>query len=343
MEEMMLAGVFEGPGQFALKNVPVPTVKGDEDVLLKVEACGICGSDIGFIDSAPEGAGVPGTVIGHELVGRILAVGSGVRHLKEGDRVVLEPCIPCLRCDYCLMGAETQCENLTLTGYDIDGGFAPYMVASARMLHRISPEVPASVAALAEPLTCVLGGMEKIDVSPGDTVVVLGAGPIGVLYVQMAKAVGAGKIIVSEPSRTRRELAMTVGAHLAVDPTAENLQEVVMRETRIGADFAIDAVGNLLTTGLDVIRRQGTVLLFGLHSGAATIVPSQIAMTEKHILGTYIQSHLFPQAIRVLETGLIDAEKLVSHVLPLSQLHEGMDLLRQQRAHKIVIDPWISG
>ncbi|NLE74109.1 MAG: alcohol dehydrogenase catalytic domain-containing protein [Actinobacteria bacterium] len=342
MQGTMLAAVYEGPGHLALKEIPVPAVRQDDDVLLRVEACGICGSDLGFIDGPDGGVGASGTVVGHELVGRVASTGPGAKHFAEGDRVVLDPCPPCLRCTYCLMGAPTQCDNLTYIGYGVDGGFAPYMIAPSQTLHRISTEVPAPVAALAEPLACVLHGLEKVDVRPGDTVVVLGAGPIGVLYVQMVKAVGAGKVIISEPSAMRRDLARMVGADYVVDPKAEDLQDVVMRETSVGADVAIDTVGNLLSTALEVIRRKGAVLLFGLHQANVTIAPWEIALTEKRILGTLIQSHLFPQAIKVLEGGIIDAQRVISHVLPLSRICEGMELLRQQRAHKVVIDPWAS-
>ncbi len=339
-EKAMLAAVFEGNGRLAVKEVPVPTVRGDDEVLLRVDAASICGTDVHILEVPPGHPATVGAILGHEYVGTVLEKGPAVEGLEEGDRVVVDPNLTCGRCRYCRMGLPNMCENMTTLGIFLDGGFAAYNVAPSRVLHEISRDVPPETAVFAEPLSCVVNGTEKVCLHPGETVVVLGAGPIGLLFIQVFRAAGAGRIVVSEMAGARAKAAERSGAHVVVDPRRESLRDRVLAETGIGADVVVDAVGSLLPVALELVRRGGKVLLFGMNQAAAPQVAQYyITRHELVVLGTYIAKHTFPPAVRVLESGAIDTSALVTHRVKVSTILEGFEAMRLGEAVKVVVTP----
>lgn len=339
-KEAMLAAVFEGDGKLAVKEVPVPIIQDDHDVLLKVEAASICGTDVHILEVPPGHPATPGAILGHEYVATVLKVGLAVEGLQEGDRVVVDPNLTCGRCRYCRMGMPNMCENMTTLGIYLDGGFAEYNVAPSQALHRISSSVSPDAAVFAEPLSCVVNGTHKVRLHPGESVVVLGAGPIGLLFTQVFRATGAGTIIVSEVVETRAEAARRSGADLVADPRDGRFREKVMAETGIGADVVVDAVGSLLPTALELVRRGGKVLLFGMNQGAMPEVAQYyITRHEVAVLGTFIAKHTFPPAIKVLESGAINTEAMITHGVTVGNVHEGFDAMKSGRAVKVVVTP----
>jgi threonine dehydrogenase-like Zn-dependent dehydrogenase len=200
--------------------------------------------------------------------------------------------------------------------------------------------VPFHLAALAEPLACVLHSVGRMGVKPGDSVVVLGAGPIGCLFITLLKASGASRLIVSEPSAFRAERAMRCGATRVVDPTKENLAAVVAEETGEGADFVVEAVGPLIVTAMQLVRFAGTILQFGHDELAEPKVPlKDIIKKELTIRGGFIGRYSFTRVARILESGTLPLEQIVTHRLPLADVHKGLELLRKQLALKVVIEP----
>ncbi|MGE5571588.1 MAG: alcohol dehydrogenase catalytic domain-containing protein [Bacteroidota bacterium] len=339
-DRTMLAAVFEGNGRLAVKEVPVPAIRKDDEVLLKVEAASICGTDVHILEVPPGHPATPGRILGHEYVGTVLKTGPGVEGLQEGDRVVIDPNLTCGRCRYCRMGMPNMCENMTTLGIFLDGGFAKYNVAPARALHKISNTVPPDTAVFAEPLSCVVNGTEKVRLHPGESVAVLGAGPIGLLFIQVFRASGAGRIIVSEMAEVRAEAASRSGADLVIDPRGIDIKAKVMAETGIGADVVVDAVGTLLPVALGLVRRGGKVLLFGMNQSVAPPVAQYyITRHEVAVLGTYIAKYTFPPAIKVLESGAVKTDALITHRVSVANIHEGFEAMRSGKAVKVVVTP----
>ncbi|HEY8418807.1 MAG TPA: alcohol dehydrogenase catalytic domain-containing protein [Limnochordales bacterium] len=293
----MEAAVFRGAGRLAIETVPVPRIRRDDDVLLRVLACGVCGTDLHILSVPPGHPASSDIILGHEYTGEVLQVGPAVTHLKPGDRVVVDANIKCGTCIHCRSGRSHMCENMTTLGIFEDGGFARYNVAPARALHPIDPAVPPHLAAFAELLSCIVNGARKVRISPGAVVVILGAGPAGLLFTQLARAAGA-RVVVAEVSPYRQRFARESGAELVVDPKAVDVREAVMRISPAGADVVIDAVGSLFAHALPLVRRQGQVLLFGMDATATAAVPQvEITRNELEVRGTYIADGTFPDAI----------------------------------------------
>ncbi len=340
MEETMLAAVFEGEGKLELKEVPVPTVTKPDDVLLEVEACGVCGTDVHICEVPPGHPATLGAILGHEYVGKVLEVGEEVAHFKPGDRVVIAPNLHCGLCRYCQEGRPNQCEDFTTLGIYLDGGFAKYNLAPERALYRISNGLPSDEAVFTELLSCVVGGTQKARLHPGESVAILGSGPVGLMFALIFKAGGAGKIIMTDISPFRLEFARKIGGDVIVNPQERDPIEVIMDETRGGADVVVDAVGSLFPQAVAVCNLGGRIVLFGMNQQAQPVVHQYtITRHELTIYGTYIGINTFPVAIKMLESGAVKPSVLITHRLPLEDIHKGFDAARAGQAIKVVITP----
>jgi len=340
MTQTMRAAVFEGEGRLGIREVDVPRVGAPDDVLLAVRAAGICGTDVHILAVPPGHPATAGVVMGHEYAADVLAVGDRVDHVHPGDRVVVDPSVWCGTCAYCQMGLTNLCDRMTGIGIFRHGGFAPFSLVPARAVYRIAASVAPETAALAEPLADVVNGLSKVHVVPGESALVLGAGPIGLLFTLLLRAAGVSPLLVAEVSSFRAGHAAACGADLIINPKDVDLAAAVRRATVLGADVVVDAVGMLLEDALRCVRKGGRVLLFGMHEHARPAVKQyDITKYEIQILGTYIARGTFPLAIRLLEAGRIDFGALVTHRLPLTRIHDGIDLLRQGQAVKVAILP----
>jgi len=238
------------------------------------------------------------------------------------------------------MGLTNVCENMTSLGIFRHGGLAEFNLAPAKALHKINRDVPTERACLAEPLACVWHAFEKTNVVPGESVAILGAGPIGLLFLMLFKSAGAGKVFVIEPTEFRRKTAQRLGADLVINPKTEDAAGEVKAITRIGVDVAVDAAGSLLPEALELVRRGGRVILFGVNQHAERSL-NQYAITryEASILGSYIQRTAFPKVVRVLEAGLLPVEKLITHRLRLNEVGVALEAMRVGEAIKAVVEP----
>lgn len=336
----MLAAVFEGKGKLNLKQVSIPEIKEVDEVLLQVEAAGICGTDMRILEVPPGHPATEGVILSHEYTGKVLEVGGAVTQFKKGDRVVVDPNITGGNCSYCKIGMPNMCENMTTLGIFINGGFARYNVAPDKALHKISPNLLAELAVFTEPLSCVVSATQRLNVHPGEVVVVLGAGPIGLLFVQMFKASGAGKIIVSEISEYRAKFAYQSGASRVVNPLQDNLERIVKEETLVGADVVVDAVGTLFRSAMAIVRRGGRILLFGQNYQAKTqVAQNDITRNELTVMGSFIARFTFPTAIKIIESKVLNLEKLITDKLPLEDIHKGIEAMRKGEAIKVIIRP----
>ena len=335
----MPAAVLVEEGTLAITERPRPRVRRPGDVLIDVEACGICGTDLHILSRPPGHPCRLGVVLGHEFVGIVAEAGADVKSLRPGDRVVVEANVNCGACRWCHRGLTSHCEHFTSHGIFIDGGLAPQVAVTARACHRIAHSVPAHLAALAQPLACVVNGLRLAAIQPGETVVVVGAGPIGLLFCALLDLAGATAIAV-EPTPLRRSLALTMGAVAALDPATDDVCARVMDITAgFGADTTIDAVGTQMETCLELVRKGGRVVLFGLDMHARqTISQARITRGELQVIGAYVGRDSFPSAVRLLEQGRLDLEPMVTHRVTLAQLPNALDRLRAGQAAKVIVE-----
>ena len=330
--------VFQGEGRIEYLDRPQPKIQKADDVLVRIEACGICGTDLNILAVPPAHKALAGIIIGHEGVGIVEGVGPGVTRLQLGDRVVIANRLTCGKCEYCRRGLDNQCTDYQTIGTTIDGAFAPYLVTPQRALWKIHPSVPRDDAALFEPLACVVGSVKRAPIQPGDAVAIIGGGPMGLLFALVYRALGAGRVIVLDVAPYRLEFAQEMGME-AINVTQVDAAAEVKRMTGLGADLVVDAVGNQLGQAVKLARRGAQIVLFGLRPHDNPPV-NQYTITRYDLTvhGTFVGLHPFAQTIQLLESRRIQPSVLVTHHLPLGQLQEGVELMRTQQAMKVLIE-----
>lgn len=336
----MKAAVFEGNGILKYKDMPVPELQLENDVLVKVEAASICGSDLHILSVPPGQRGDPGTIMGHEFVARVEQTGSKVTLVKPGDRVVIEPNISCGMCAACRSGHQNLCKNAENIGQWRNGGFTEYCVIPEQQLHKIAEKIPSKVAALCEPLACVMHGMIRLNPMPFEKVVLFGAGAIGLIFLKALQAFGVRHIIVCETMPARKNDAKRFGAELVLDSSQDDLYARMQEAWGSDADIVIDAVGAgpVLESAIPLVKVGGKILIFGQNmTQYSTIQPGMINAKEINLFATLAVHHSFPPAIEMLPT--LGLEELVTYELPLSRIEEGIQLMREKKAIKVVIYP----
>ncbi len=333
----MRAAVFVEPGVLEVTDRPEPAALSDSDVLVEVECCGLCGSDVHAMAVPPGHPTAPDTIMGHEFVGRVIERGSNVSALDVGTRVVIDPDPKCGSCRNCQRGMPSACLYVRAIGVYRDGGLAPLCRVPAQSAFAIADHVPGAVASLAEPLACVVHGVQRSGIQTGESAVVFGAGSIGCMFAALFHAAGAAPIVVVEPSETRRGIAIECGADVALSPAEFELSRDDLLP--FGADVVVDAVGSLLRQSLASVATGGRVVLIGMNSNARDeIGQNEITQRGLSVLGSYISSFTFPAAIRLLERGVPDLSPIITHRLGLESVHMALDLLRTGEALKVVID-----
>jgi threonine dehydrogenase-like Zn-dependent dehydrogenase len=330
--------IFLGDGKLSFEDRPIPHITHDDDVLLKIHASGICGTDLNILAVPPAHKAKTGIVIGHEAVATVAEVGSQVTSLKPGDRVVIAPRLTCGNCEYCRRGLDNQCTDYQTIGTTLDGTFAPFALVPERALYKISDAVTLEDAALFEPLSCVVGALARAPIHPGDNVCVIGAGPMGALFAMVAKAHGAGRVVMADVAPYRLEFVEEVLGATPVNSKETDLKKAVMDLTGIGCDIVIDAVGNQLGSAIKLARRGGNVLLFGLRPNDVQQVSQyHITRYDLSVFGAFVGLNPFVQTISLLESGIIQPRKLITHRLPLTDLMHGVELMRGGQAMKVLV------
>ncbi len=328
--ETMNALVYRGVGSIRLEALPKPVV-GVGDVLVRVRAAAVCASDIRVFKG--EKKAKLGVIQGHEFSGDIATVGEDVRDYNPGDRVTLHPVIACGRCPYCIRGHVNMCLNRETIGYDENGGFAEYVLIPGSMLESGSlVNIPSSVsyeqAALAEPLGCVVNSIETCRLNVGSSLLIVGAGPMGLMNLLVGRVSGAGKIIVSEPVEERLKLAERLGADVLINPREEDLLSRVNEETAgLGVDAAIVTIGipQVIAETLKTVRKLGVVNLFaGCPLGSEMkIDPNPIHYKELLVTGSQNATLTqFKHGLKLLENGAVDLGCLITHRFPLERGEE---------------------
>jgi L-iditol 2-dehydrogenase len=346
----MLAAVYHGVNDVRLETVPVPEI-GEGEILLKVHTCGICGTDLKKIATGSHSAP---RIFGHETSGVVAAVGPNVKQLVTGDRVMVFHHIPCGRCYYCRYKTFAQCETYKKVGCTAGfepsgGGFAEYVRVMDWIVHKGTVRIPEGTsfeqACFVEPVNTCIKGIERLALQSGETVLVIGQGPIGIILSALAKRAGAS-VITSDLHEQRLTMSKGFGLDNAINASRSDIVGQIRKQTEgRGADAAILAVGSngLIGTAMDAVRPGGRVLLFAqTQHGEAVFDPAAVCVDEKTMIGSYSASvDLQQESVEFVMGGEMKLERLISHRFPLARAVQALQLAANPQADsmKIVIQP----
>ncbi len=344
----MLAAVLHDFDDLRLERVPVPQPESYGDVLVRIKSCGICATDHKAIKGIRRNVTFP-TIVGHEPSGIVTTVGPGVSHVRIGDEVIVQPLGHCGFCRHCRAGNTHYCENAFVTGGDgpedvRSGAFAEYLLTKETSLFHKPPDISFDAAAITEPLAGAWKGViHHSRMQLADDVVIIGAGSMGLLCLMVAKAAGAAHLIAIDPSDYARRRAHDLGATHTIDPNEEEPKERVCEIIPDGPDLILEAAGPIEAVRLmTALRRRGTRWnVFGI----TTHERFELDGGETHFLegrmdasfGTTTLAML--QSVRLMETGLVDTERIISHRFPLSQIHDAIETMSSAERTKIVVNP----
>ncbi|NQD64404.1 zinc-binding alcohol dehydrogenase family protein [Bacillus haikouensis] len=336
----MKAVQVTGSHQLSIVEREKPVITNEHEVLVKVKMVGICGSDIHIYHGTNPLATLP-RVIGHEVTGEVEAVGGKVESVSEGDKVVIEPIQPCGDCYACRSGRGNVCSNLEVYGVHRDGGMQEYLVMPEKLVHKVNPELDWKESVLAEPFTIGAQATWRGDVRNGDTVFIMGAGPIGLCCLKVAKTKGA-TVIISDLNESRLAFAKEWGADHTIDASRLNVQEEVMELTKQeGANVVIDAVciPQTFEQSIEIASAAGRVVVLGFDERPSSINQLPITKKEVTITGSRLQTNQFPGVIEMLNDKTIDTTGMVTQVFQLEQIHEAIQLIETspEQVRKVVI------
>lgn len=336
----MKAAVFHKKHNISIEQVEEKAL-GPNDVLIDVAYCGVCGTDLHIFHGDKGAAEVnPPVILGHEFSGVVSKVGSMVRSVKVGDRVCVDPNNTCGSCYACQNGIAHFCSNMIGYGTTTNGGFAEKAVVAEKQVYKISDHLTLQEAAMAEPVSCCIHGIDLCHIRPGNTVLVIGGGPIGMLMVQFAKSAGAAMVILSEPVVAKQEQALKLGADVIIDPLKTDPVEELNRMS-VTVDVVIECVGNVKTIekSIQCAGQGATVLMFGLTAPEAKIElkPFEVFQKELHITSSYINPYTFQRAVNCLESGRVNVKSIITDVIDLDDMTEVFTNEEYRKHGKILI------
>ena len=344
----MKAAIYTGLNEMHVGVVDTP-VCDSNSVLVRVRACAVCGSDIRIFHHGNSRV-IPPTILGHEFAGDVVEVGENVTRFRPGDRVAIGADVPCGECAFCEAGIGNNCQINYAMGYQFPGGFAEYVLLNRTVVnygpvHTIAPHVSYEEAALAEPLGCVLNALELSNIRLGDDVVIIGAGPIGLMIIDVAHKMGARKVIVVQRSRPRLEMAKRLGADVAICSLDEDPIARVLEETNgLGADVVITAnpSPSSHSDALYMAKNRARVNLFGgLPKGSRVELDTNIIHYKELFVhgahGALPRHH--EQAVRMIESGQIDMKRFLTHRFPLDEIADAFAAAEGHEGLRVVVNP----
>ena len=349
----MKAAIYYGPGDIRVESVSDPKLEAD-GILIEVKACGICGSDIhpyrvgGLIE--------PGLIMGHEFSGDVIEVGASVADIKKGDRVTAASLLPCGKCHWCQRKQIYRCSNMKVLGFHMPGAFAEYVSIPLALVNQtvflLPDEISYKDGATVEPLSVGENAVKKAEPAAEDTVVILGVGMIGQCALQVFKAIGVAKVIVSEVGKKRLAVAKAMGADVVINAAEEEpIQRVREATSGMGADIvaecagapvtfqqAIEMVRGGLQQAFETVRPDSRIMLVGIYEQPIQWTPNSIIRNSIRMIGCYAGS--FPPAIDLLKTGKVNTRPLVTHKYPLDKAREAFETqLKADESIKVLIKP----
>jgi L-iditol 2-dehydrogenase len=332
--------------QLEITDIPVPAPARDE-VLVRVAACGICGSDVHGYDGS-SGRRIPPLVMGHEAAGTVAETGAGANGFAKGDRITFDSTVYCGDCSNCQRGDVNLCDRRQVLGvscgdYRRNGAFAEFVVVPARIVHHLPDNLSFSEAALLEAVAVALHAVSLAPIQPGSTALVVGAGTIGLLVQQALKVAGCEPVLVADVDATRLKLSASLGATTILGSGSELVQEILRITSGSGFDIAIEAVGlnQTVNTAISATRKGGTVVLVGNISPEVTL-PLQIVVTRQlRLQGSCASAGEYPRAIELMSSGKINVKPLISAVAPLAEGPQWFERLyaREPNLMKVVLQP----
>jgi 2-desacetyl-2-hydroxyethyl bacteriochlorophyllide A dehydrogenase len=336
----MRALVYNGAKNIRVEDVVVPEI-GETDVLIKVKYCGVCGTDIHIYNGDGGSFDVsPPLIIGHEFSGIVEKVGSKVKKVTEGDLVTVDPNDMCGECYYCKNAMEQFCGNVIGTGTTVNGGFAQYCVVREKQVFKFKKGMDALTAAMAEPLSCCIHGIVLCNIMPGDEVLVIGGGPIGLIMLQLAKMAGASKVILSEPVAEKRELAKKIGADLTINPLEEDVPAILKAYCK-NISVVIECVGNVRTidNAIQWAGKGATVMMYGLTGPDAelSIKPDVVFKKELKLTSSFINPYSFERAVAILESGRINVKDIITDIVGLEDCVKIFENENYRRNGKVMV------
>lgn len=313
---MMRAAVFQSIEDIQIKDVPDPVPKEGE-VIIRPKYCGICGTDLSAWKYSTVGSGV---ILGHEIAGEVIELGPGVESWSIGDRVVPNSLIPCMQCKFCHEGKFSICESVEFLGITINGGMAERVTVPANSLYSIPENMSWQEAALVEPLAIILHGFSKIHLRAWHSILILGAGPIGLLATKIAQISGAASIAISEPNEFRRDLAAKIGQIKINNPKQtpptfafENSFDIVIESS---------GVANVATEAFSLLKKGGTLLVLGISADPVEADFMSVVLNEYTIKGSYMGFSEFQASINLISNQIIEVNDLITKCIKLEDVVE---------------------
>jgi L-iditol 2-dehydrogenase len=338
MTTTMRASVMTGVGTLQIEERPVPS-PGPHEVLVEVAAVGVCGSDVHYYRHGRIGDFVveEPMILGHELSGRITAVGAQVDPDRVGQRVAVEPQFPCRRCRQCTAGRYNMCPHMKFYATPpVDGAFCSYVTIDAEMAHPVPDSMSDEAAALLEPLSVAIATMRKANVVPGSSILITGAGPIGVICAQAARAFGAARIVVSDPLVSRRERVLRFGATEVLDPTTD---DVAALDPQVDAFVDASGAAPAVVSGIRAVGPAGHVVLVGMGTGDYALPIGYIQIMEITVTGVFRYTDTWPAAIHLVTSGAVDLDSLVTAHYDLDHVGEALDSDTDPASLKSIVVP----
>lgn len=341
----MKSAVFYRKHDLRIEDHEMPAV-GPEDVLIRVKACGVCGTDVHIYEGDPGAAEVtPPTILGHEFSGIVVKTGEAVASVRPGDRVCVDPNCYCGKCSFCRQGVPHFCKHMIGYGTTVNGGFAEYCSVRESQVYPLGENTSFEQGAMTEPVACCLHGMDLCGIRPGHQVVVIGGGMIGLIMVQLAKLAGAAKVALLEPVKEKRETAEKLGADLCLDPTEQGIQiKKLLREAGFSwIQTVIECVGRPATIeqAIELADPKAIVMMFGLTrpEESISVKPFLIFQKELELKASYINPCTQQRALDLINSGRLDVSSMVCGVYGLEKLPEILSDPALRARGKFIISP----